>query len=298
MLRPVVAADSPFVWTQRFEAFAARKVAEAVHATIPGYQTLEDRSRGFALDAIGNTWTDARFDGPFFESRTTHAGVPLLSAVFVQSADKNTGSDHPTELGGGETDAHLIYEGLSRVHADAVMAGATTIRGSQTVLAVWHPELVRLRDRLGLGRYPAQVVTTETGRIDMDAALMFNVATVPVFVLTTDAGARTLRAQAATRPWVHLISTGERSDVVSGLRTLRAEHGIARVSAIGGRTLVTALIDAGAVRDVYLTTSARSGGAPNTPYYTGSHALRTELVVRKRGLADEEGVVFEHLVVR
>ena len=67
-------------------------------------------------------------------------------------------------LGGGETDKHLIYEGLSRVAADAVLAGAETIRGGDIVLSVWHPELVRLRASLG------QAAASDSDRRDARAA--------------------------------------------------------------------------------------------------------------------------------
>ena len=69
--------------------------------------------------------------------------------MFVQSLDGNTVADDPSDLGGGDTDKHLIYEGLSRVAADAVMAGAATVAGGKIVFSVWHPELVRLRSALG-----------------------------------------------------------------------------------------------------------------------------------------------------
>ena len=82
-------------------------------------------------------------------------------------------------LGGGETDKHLIYEGLSRVAADAVLAGAETIRGGDIVLSVWHPELVALRASLGLPRHPIQIVATLRG-LELDAACMFNVPELPV----------------------------------------------------------------------------------------------------------------------
>jgi hypothetical protein len=38
------------------------------------------------------------------------------------------------------TDKHLIYEGLSRAAADAVLAGAATVRAGDIVFSVWHPE--------------------------------------------------------------------------------------------------------------------------------------------------------------
>jgi hypothetical protein len=71
--------------------------------------------------------------------------------------------------------------------------------------------------------------------------------------------------------------------------------GIERVSAIGGRVLAGALIDARLVQDVYLTTANRTGGEPDTPMYR--KPLATRVVVRKRGTGAEAGVVFEHLVI-
>jgi len=68
------------------------------------------------------------------------------------------------------------------------------------------------------------------------------------------------------------------------------------LSCIGGRTLGAALLDAGLVQDVYLTTAATSGGEPGTPFY--SRPLGTEEVVRKRGTGADDGVVFQHLRVR
>jgi riboflavin biosynthesis pyrimidine reductase len=69
------------------------------------------------------------------------------------------------------------------------------------------------------------------------------------------------------------------------------------VSSIGGRTVATQLIDAGVIQDIYLTTSPRPGGEPNTPFYTGDAPLKTIRIVKKAGRGDEAGVVFEHLVL-
>ena len=43
---------------------------------------------------------------------------------------------NPQTLGGGETDKHLIYEGLARVSADAVLAGSSTVRGGRGLFRV------------------------------------------------------------------------------------------------------------------------------------------------------------------
>lgn len=281
-------------WANRFRAFATDKTAKAVTTRIPGYRTVESHGSALGFGEIGNAWTREHFDGPFFESVPPGRHLPAVNIVFVQSADGNTGADDPSALGGGATDKHLIYEGLSSVHADAIMTGAGTIRGSQMVMAVWHPELVSLRASLGLDRYPAQIVATSTGHLDIDSELLYNVPELRVFILTTTDGASRVMAHARTRPWITVIESGTTSNVVGGLERLYADHGIRRMSCIGGRTLATSVIDAGIVQDLYLTTSPQPGGEPHTPFYTGAHSLRSRLVVKKTGRDDEAGVIFEH----
>ena len=284
-------------WAGRFESFVGKKIAAAAAAEIPGYVTVESHTDGRRLSAIGNAWTVERFDGRFYESWPADKTLPAVNTVFVQSADGNTGLDNPMALGGGLTDKHLIYEGLSSVHADAIVSGATTIAGGDTVMALWHPKLISLRIALGLPRYPAQVVATRSGELDIESSLLYNVAQLGLFIITNDAGAEVLRPHTASRPWIQVLSAGSESDLVAGLRVLRAQHGVTRVSSIGGRRVTTQLIDAGVVQDIYLTTSPLSGGEPNTPFYTGTSPLNTSLIVKKAGQADEAGVVFEHFVL-
>jgi len=284
-------------WASKFDEFIERKTLTAANAKIPGYRTVESHADALGLQGIGNAWTTRLFDGPFFESAASDASLPAINTVFVRSADGNTGTDNPAELGGGLSDKHLIYEGLSSVHADAIITGASTIRGDQIVMAIWHPELVALRTSLGLPRYPAQVVATRSGDLDIESSLLYNVPELRVFILTDDAGAKTLEPYMERRPWIQVLSAGQESDVIAGLTTLRTQHGITRVSSIGGRTLTTQLLELGVVQDIYLTTSPKPGGEPNTPFYTGSRPLATTRVVKKTGRAEETGVVFEHFVV-
>ena len=284
-------------WAERFEEFVERKTATAAEAKIPGYRTVETHGHELGLQGLGNAWTMGVFDGPFFESSSPDPSLPAINTVFVQSADGNTGTERPIELGGGLTDKHLIYEGLSSVHADAIITGASTIRGEQMVMAIWHPALVALRASLGLPRYPAQVVATRTGELDIESSLLYNVPELRVFILTEDAGAKAMEPLIQRRPWIQVMSAGKKSDVLGGLKTLHADHGITRVSSIGGRTLTTQLIEQGVVQDIYLTTSPRPGGEPNTPFYTGAQPLKKTLVVRKAGKDEESGVVFEHFVL-
>lgn len=178
-----------------------------------------------------------------------------------------------------------------------MLTGALTIKGEQMIFGVWHPELVALRASLGLPRYPVQVVATRSGHLEITSALIYNVPEVQVVILTGDEGRARLAPELSDRPWITVLSGGADSDVTSGLKALKEHRHVNRVSCVGGRTLVTPLLDAGIVNDIYLTTSSKRGGEPDTPFYTGSQ-LRTTCVVRKRGLGADAGITFEHLRAR
>jgi diaminohydroxyphosphoribosylaminopyrimidine deaminase / 5-amino-6-(5-phosphoribosylamino)uracil reductase len=234
------------------------------------------------------------YDGPFHLWPVPADSLPAIGLVFVQSSDGNTGTENPGDLGGGETDKHLIYEGLSRVAANGVLGGATTAAGPDVFFSIWHPDLVALRRELGLPRHPAQIVVTGRGCIDAETSLIFNVPEVPVFVLGSALACAAIAQAARTRPWVHVLPL-EPHGLRVALSRLRLEYGIERISAIGGRTTATALIDEGVVQDVCLTTGNRKGGEPGTPWYSGKNTLMLDRIVSKRGT--DQPILFEHLVV-
>jgi len=255
--------------------------------------TIEDRSAGRNLDRIGSDWTRQLYGGDFLLPPVP-AGVPAVSLVFVQSLSGNTGAANPDDLGGGATDKHLIYEGLSRVAADGVLAGATTATGSQVFFSVWHPEMVALRASLSRARHPAQIVVSNDGRVDLDGTLLFNVPDVPVFVLAGAVCRDRCARGFARRPWITIIPMAP-----DGIRDAMAQlrgHGIDRVSAIGGRTTGSSLVDAGLVQDLCLTTTAREGGEPDTPFYVGKRPPVLDLVIRKANRS-ESPIRFEQFAI-
>lgn len=276
-------------WPARFEEFVAERTREAAAAALPRYTTVSVATHPGAI-AIGNGWTEHLFDGPFYITPPP-PGRPSCSLVFVQSADGNTGARNPGSLGGGDTDKHLIYEGLSRVAADGVLAGAETIRGGQLILSVWHPELVALRASLGKPRHPTQIVATLRG-IDLDAGLLFNLPAVPVVLVTVGAVAERMEPAIRARPWIRVVAMGHAGDLPSAFAALR-DAGLATVSCIGGRTLAGALLDARLVDDLYLTTAAKPGGEPGTPLH--AQPIDGHLALRKHGTGVETGVRFDHL---
>jgi riboflavin biosynthesis pyrimidine reductase len=279
-----------------FETYCQRRQKEALSASLSGFYTIEDASAGYGLVARGNDWTRRSFDGDFYRVRDGQSDLPLISLVFVQSRSRNTVADNPSTLGGGETDKHLIYEGLSRVDADGILAGAATARSERMVFSVWHPELVDLRCSLGHRRHPAQVVVTDSGDLPIERGLMFAEPSLPVYLITKSSVVPALRARLRDRPWVDVVDAGERLSLPAAMRYLRGK-GLRVISAIGGRRTATGLLRDGLIGDIYLTTSPIEAGEPNTPFYEGP-PLNLSRVLLKAGKGSEEGVTFEHLIVR
>ena len=281
--------------TPRFEAFCRRKEAAARAALIPGYVTRESPARP-GLVGLGTAWSRELFDGEFYRSAApARDSLPITSLVFVQSRNGNTIAPLPSMLGGGETDLHLVYEGLSRVDADAVLSGSTSARGRDLVFSVWHPDLVELRLSRGHHRHPAQVIITERGELRFDDGLMFLEPGVQVFVITRTAMVAPIQRRVDGRPWIEVIDAGEPLSPRVGMQALRG-LGIKVVSCIGGPRTATALLAEGLIDDIYLTTSAIDAGEPGTPYYQGP-PLPLERIVLKEGTGVEAGVRFEHFVV-
>ena len=278
-----------------FASYCEYKEKAATAARLSGFYTVADRSADSPVLRIGNSWSRGLYDGDFYRTAPPPDALPATSLVFVQSKDGNTVAANPSTLGGGESDKHLIYEGLSRVDADAVMAGATTARGERMVFSIWHPELVALRMATGQGRHPAQVVVTDRGDLPIERGLMFNEPSLRVFLITRTGTATALRHRVGDRPWVEVINGGDPLSLTVAMKQL-LERGIRVVSCVGGRRLATAMIREALVSDIYLTTSPVEAGEPGTPFYDGP-PIRLRTIVEKAGRGEEAGVKFEHLSI-
>lgn len=279
---------------REFAAFCRRKTALAGAAALPLLRTVINRATHFDLVPIGDAWCHERFDGPFWTSPA--ADRPAVSIVFVQSRDGNTATDDPASLGGGDTDTHLIYEGLSRIAADGVAVGAATLH-PDSFFGVWRRELVDARIARGLPVHPAQIVLTRSGRVDVDGTRLFNVRDVPVYLLTSREGRERLARPLHARPWVCAI-VADGPDALDHQMNELFSRGQHRISCVGGRRTASAFVDAGVAHDLYLTTSPRDGGAPHTPWYIGNRPPLLERVLAKTWEEPDGVVRFEHFVLR
>jgi riboflavin biosynthesis pyrimidine reductase len=278
----------------RFLDYCRARESAAAAAVLSPYRTEAVASNLGHFHAIGNEWSRALFDGDFYRS-SRKDDIPVTNLVFVESRDGNTGTDDPSTLGGGQTDKYLIYEGLSRVEADAVLAGATTAASDDLVFSIWHPQMVALRLAYGRARHPAQVIVCGRRSPRLETALMFQVPDLPVFLLSASDHVASLSRQTAGRPWITVIDSGQPLSMRTGLRALKA-HGIGTVSTVGGRTTARALLREGLVHDLYLTMSPLSGGQPNTPLFDAP--IAAPIVLKKEGTGSEAGVQFVHYSMR
>ena len=276
----------------RFTDFAEFKTRQADAAGIFPLETIEEAAADRNDRRIGNAWTRKFYDGDFVLVAPP-PGRPAVSLVFVESRDGNTGAANPGDLGGGPTDLHFIYEGLSRVAADAVLAGRGSARGPKAFFSIWRTELVELRRDLGLPRHPIQIVVSDRGDLGVDGTLLYNVPEVRVIVIAGGECRARCGVALAQRPWISVIPFG--GNWPDALARLHGDHGIGRVSAIGGRHTATSLIDAGVVQDLCLTKTAITAGEPGTPYYTGHQPPQFELIARKRQPREPNPIEFEHL---
>ena len=122
------AADQPIRSSRvmtRFEAL--RRAPQDGRGARGGDRTVRDRASIGPATRCRRSATPGRarlFDGPFYVSpraaRRSARGQPRVRAV---ARRQYRGATNPSTLGGGEADKHLIYEGLSRVAADAVLVG-------------------------------------------------------------------------------------------------------------------------------------------------------------------------------
>jgi riboflavin biosynthesis pyrimidine reductase len=279
--------------TTAFQIFAAQKTREAEAAKIERLSTVFDWRDDSRVQGIGNAWSRLHYGGEFGLVRP-HPMRTAVSLVFIQTKDGNTGGPDPGAFGGGGTDKHLIYEGLSRVAADAVLAGAGSVHRN-AFFSVWHPELVALRASLSLPRHPAQIVVSKRGRFDFDT-LLFNVPGVRAFLIAGDECVARHASALRARRWVRLIrSNGE--DLRPAFERLRLEDGVHRMSAIGGRHTATQLVDAGLAQDIYLTTTSLEGGEPGTPWYSGAISPQLTAVTNKRWDEVGSSVAFDHFLI-
>jgi riboflavin biosynthesis pyrimidine reductase len=209
---------------------------------------------------------------------------PTIVANFVESLDGVVALNEPGQpTGGGEISGFFepdrFVMGLLRALADAVVVGAGTVRNAPT--HEWTPRRVdrahaadyeAWRRDLGLRPQPTTVMVTASGDVEASHPAL-NAPDVPVIILTTEAGARSLRA--LDLPHHVRIETAPDAEHVSPdaiLAVLRAD-GAGLVLCEGGPHLMGDLVAADLIDELFLTVApqiiGRDRGHPRFAFVEG-----------------------------
>ena len=256
---------------------------EAEASTLPPYVTEAERLDP-GLIAIGNAWTKRLFDGDFYLSRPPDRARPAISCSY--SRRTGTGCERPLDAGRRRhRQASDLRRALARrSRRRPVRSRNHSARGKH--LFRRHPDSFACA-----GRWQAtasgQIVATLQG-MDLEHGRS-QLPHIRVILITVGSCASLMRVESPTSWITPLVMDTRRSS--ARVRTT-AGDGITQVSgsAVGG---CGAADRRAAGSDVYLTTSPRAGGEPNTPMYPGP--LDGAVVARKRGTDGESGVTFEHI---
>jgi riboflavin biosynthesis pyrimidine reductase len=209
----------------------------------------------------------------------------------------------PGHNGGGDISGfnqqdHMLM-GLLRAISDAIIVGAGTLRVARNhswTASYIYPPLADayqlLRSNLGKSELPLNVFVTELGNIDLGLPV-FQLAEVPVLIVTTKQGHDRIHAQAIP-PSVQ-IATVERSGPLSARAILKEVTRVRRCDVIlteGGPRLFGDFLSEKCLDELFLTLAPQiagrdghieRGGIVARKIFAPDHPLWGKLISIKRG---------------
>lgn len=175
---------------------------------------------------------------------------PFVYINMVTSVDGKA-TVEGSERGLGSADDKRMMQEL-RVHADAVMNGASTLRLSGSTPRVLDRALKQQRRERGLSAQPLGVVVTRSGDVPLDAAFFSSREFDAVVIVTDTTPAARVRAIRDTGRRV--VAVPDRIDNGRDIvEVLHREFGVRRLLCEGGPTLNNTLVRAGVVDELFLT---------------------------------------------
>jgi riboflavin-specific deaminase-like protein len=180
---------------------------------------------------------------------------PYLALNMVSTADGKAAVEGRTRAISSETD-RAIFHNL-RTQADAVMAGAGTIRTERYGPLVKTDDLRAKREREGLAPDPLAVIVSGRLHLPVDIPLLQDPGSRVVILTQSEDELSGHRANVE-----YLRSEPGPFDLRPLMKRLREEHGVRSVLCEGGPTLNASLLPYGLVDELFLTvTPAIAGGA-------------------------------------
>ena len=216
------------------------------------------------------------------------ADRPYLVLNMVSTLDGKAVVDGTTRSLGGEAD-RLLFHGL-RTQADAIMAGAGTIRAERYGRVVRSDALTARREAEGLDPNPPLVVVSGSLAMPTDLPVLQDPEARVVIATAAEHELEGVQAQ------VTYERTGD--DLPLLLARLRENHGIRSVLCEGGPTLNFFLLTAGLVDELFLSLSPQLVGGPNALTIVGGRQLPDPAQGELLSLLESEGELFSRWKIR
>lgn len=216
------------------------------------------------------------------------AGRPYVVLNMVSTLDGKAVVEGTTRSLGGEAD-RLLFHGL-RTQADAIMAGAGTVRLERYGRAVRSDELTARREAEGLDPNPPLVVVS--GRLDLPPDLPVLQDPEARVIIATGAGHELEGVQAR----VEYLRTGD--DLPLLLAKLRDEHGIRSILSEGGPTLNSFMLTAGLVDELFLSLSPQLVGGAHALTIVAGRELPDPCEAELISLLESDGELFSRWKIR
>lgn len=186
---------------------------------------------------------------------------PKTTVVLAMSADgKISDSSRSPLLFGSPNDKAFLEEQLAA--ADAVLAGAGTLRSGGTALTVTNPQLLQQRFSQGKPAQPIQIICSATANINPQ--LRFFSQSFPHWLLTTTKGAENWPPGAGFDQILIFETPEGRVDLTTALHHLGA-CGIQNLAVFGGGGLIASMMAAGLIDEFLLTVCPLILGGVNAP---------------------------------
>lgn len=191
---------------------------------------------------------------------------PRVIANFALSADGKVSTRKFVPTGfTSPTDKRRLQEIRSR--GDALLAGAATVRTDHMSMRLTDPALRQERLVRGQTPEPLRVMVSNRGNLDRKGKV-FASAEPPLVVFSTGLMPDPMRSWLSRRADLWLFE-GKTVALAAMLSILRKDYDVRTLVCEGGPTLFRALLEIGAVDELYLTWAPVVFGGAGAPTLTG-----------------------------
>ena len=238
-------------------------------------RVLPDRAIGLSASDVAS--------GLRFAERAP-ADRPYLALNMAATADGRVSIGGRSAPVAGAADRELFHE--LRTQADAVMAGAGTVRAERYGPITKNPDLAARRERDALA-----IVVSGSLDLPTDLPLLADASSRVVIVTASD---ESLDVQAD----LSYIRQPPDGTLAGALRSLREDHGVRSVLCEGGPHLNSELFREGLVDELFLCLSPRIAGEPDQPASLEGVALPEPVDLEVVSLHEAEDHLFFRYRVR